>query len=235
MLLLMTLYHAPCLISQNEDDTMAGTRVALTVKDFNYYIGHAYVSLSRLNVNMLANPPRTIRLTAPRRTEMRHMMRQMRRERDAARPRPRGFPMPGEPPSGYVVDISRDNAPGESTRAIVNRSGVVGESSVVGGATGGGGGATGSGGGGAKAEPKVEPMDTTEEAKKPAEGEKSEDSAPPPRRWRDRYNTGVPALGQLMPGIGYEVSIIILQCSVDVATSGDCFELKIMKVSVYVQ
>ena len=96
-------------------DAMAATRVALTVKDFNYYIGHAYVSLSHLHVNMLAAPPRTIRLTATHRTEMRRMVTRVRRD-----PSPRS-----EAPSGYIVDISRDDdaREGRTTRAIVNRSG----------------------------------------------------------------------------------------------------------------
>jgi hypothetical protein len=88
--------------------------MALTVKDFNYYIGHAYVSLSRLNINMQSNPPRTLRLTAQRRTEMRRMMNQFR---GAAPPRL-------EPPSGFIVDISKDDengGEGGSTRAIVSR------------------------------------------------------------------------------------------------------------------
>lgn len=92
---------------------MHATRVALTVKDFNYYIGHAQVSLSRLNINMLSKPPRTLRLTAQRRTEVRRMIRG-------------GAPPRGEAPSGYIVDISKDNEAGgegggTSTRAIVNR------------------------------------------------------------------------------------------------------------------
>lgn len=96
---------------------MHATRVALTVKDFNYYIGHAYVSLSRLHISMPAKPPRTLRLTAQRRTEMRRMMHQFR---GAAPPR-------GEVPSGYIVDIAKDDEAGgeggerSSTRAIVNR------------------------------------------------------------------------------------------------------------------
>lgn len=93
---------------------MGATRVALTVKDFNYYIGHAYVSLSRLHISMPAKPPRTLRLAAQRRTEMRRMMHQFR---GAAPPR-------GEAPSGYIVDISNDDEAGDdgtSTRAIVNR------------------------------------------------------------------------------------------------------------------
>lgn len=97
--------------------------MALTVKDFNYYIGHAYVSLSRLNVSMISQPPRNISLTAPRRTEMRRMMQQMRQRHAASAAASDG-------PSGYIVDISRDDQPSDgsqlgperrSTRAVVNR------------------------------------------------------------------------------------------------------------------
>ncbi len=139
----MLLLHGACVLHalylvfhvslQQDTDAMTATRVALTVKDFNYYIGHAYVSLSRLHINMMAAPPRTIRLTAPRRTEMRRMMTQMRND-----PPPRS-----EVPSGYIVDISRDDDIGEasgerrSTRAIVNRATPLG----------GGGGAEGGGNG----------------------------------------------------------------------------------------
>lgn len=116
-----------------DSDAMAATREALTVKDFNYYIGHAYVSLSRLHINMMATPPRTVRLTAPRRTEMRRMMTQFRND-----PSPRS-----DIPSGYIVDISRDDEEGgggerRSTRAIVNRTA----------GRGGAEGREGSGGGG---------------------------------------------------------------------------------------
>ena len=98
---------------------MMATRVALTVKDFNYYIGHAYASLSRLHVNLTAPPPRVIRLTAPKRTETRRMMHQQHHQHQQRHvPAPT---RPGEPPSSYIVDISKNDQPGESTRAIVNR------------------------------------------------------------------------------------------------------------------
>ena len=106
--------------SFQDDEVRVATRVALTVKDFNYYIGHAYVSLSRLHINMSAVPPRIVRLTAPRRTEMRRMMNQFR-------PPPPGSRREG--PSGYIVDISRDEdnsgqvTERRSTRAVVNRGG----------------------------------------------------------------------------------------------------------------
>lgn len=214
---------------------MMATRVALTVKDFNYYIGHAYVSLSRLHINMLANPPRNIRLTAPRRTEMRRMMQQFRS--NAAPPRR------GEAPSGYIVDISRDDAPGDSTRAIVNR-----------GSGGGGGGEPGEGERGTKGEEgKPGGGEGVERGKKGGEGERgggergkkeeecgggasvdgekgkggATSAGVPPGTSGDsgsskrgpmsippgfaggpnhQYKSGIPSLGQLLPGIGYEAS-----------------------------
>ena len=78
-----------------EEPALAASRIAQTVKDFNYYIGHAYVSLSRLHINMGAAPPRVIRLTPPRRTEMRRLMQQIRT-------------LPPRQPQGYIVDITRD-------------------------------------------------------------------------------------------------------------------------------
>ncbi len=52
--------------------------MAQTVREFNYYMGHGGVSMSRLHVNMFATPPRVIQSTAPKATEMRGIMSQMR-------------------------------------------------------------------------------------------------------------------------------------------------------------
>lgn len=188
---------------------MLATRVALTVKDFNYYMGHAYVSLSRLHINMMATPPRTIRLTAPKRTEMRRMVQQMRSN---APPRRTGR---GEAPSGYIVDISRDDAPGESTRAIVNRGDPVvqggrseggrgavtreegGEGGASGSSNGGGGSGAGRREGGSGAGGGESATSTSASGTSGGGGGRGPNS---------RYKTGIPSLGQLLPGMGYEVS-----------------------------
>ena len=73
-------------------------RVAQTVKEFNYYIGHAMISISRLQMIMNTPPPRNIKLAPTRRTEMRRVMRDLRN-------------MPPRAPSGYIVDIQRDGGP----------------------------------------------------------------------------------------------------------------------------
>ena len=98
-----------------EEEALSASRLSQTLKDYNYYIGHAYVALARLNVNMLADPPRTLRLNAPRRTEMRHIMSQLRS-------------MPPQRPSGYIIDIKRDGeegqeGQGQTTRATISREG----------------------------------------------------------------------------------------------------------------
>lgn len=166
---------------------MHATRVALTVKDFNYYIGHAYASLSRLHINMTAAPPRNIRLTAPRRTEMRHMMHQFR-----GNPAPRG-----EAPSGYIVDISRDDE-GEdggerrSTRAIVNR----------GGGSGGGGGGGGGDGGAGNSEGASE--SGGQQGQQGGQRESTGESRT--NRPRPFGSGGFPGIGQLFPGLGFSVS-----------------------------
>ena len=103
---------------------MLAAQVALTVRDCVYYIGHGNVSLARLHINFLTPPPRVLRLAAPHKTEVRRVMMSMRR----------CFPSMHRmhEPSGYIVDISRDNEGGgdgaqgsgerRTTRAVVNRS-----------------------------------------------------------------------------------------------------------------
>ncbi len=115
-------YIYVCMHVQEAESVLAA-QVALTVRDSIYYIGHGNVSLSRLHLNFLTSPPRTLRLAAPHKTEVRRVMMSMRR----------CFPSMHQrvhEPSGYIVDISRDNQGEESgqsgerrtTRAVVNRS-----------------------------------------------------------------------------------------------------------------
>ena len=73
--------------------------MAITVKDFQYYIGHAYVALARLDVQLDRPAPRNLRLYAPRRTEMRRIFQQLRS-------------LPPQPPSGYIIDIQREGEGG---------------------------------------------------------------------------------------------------------------------------
>lgn len=73
-------------------------RLSLTIKDFNYYIGHAMISISRLQMTMNVPPPRSVKLAPTRRTEMRRVMRDLRN-------------MPPRAPSGYIVDIQREGGP----------------------------------------------------------------------------------------------------------------------------
>lgn len=100
-----------------DDQLVQAQRVAITVKDFNYYIGHAYVALGRLDVQLDRPAPRHLRLYAPRRTEMRRIFQQLRS-------------MPPQPPSGYIIDIQREGEGGGAgagagstgnTRAMISR------------------------------------------------------------------------------------------------------------------
>ena len=102
-------------------------------------MGHASVAFSRLSLNMAAARPRSVTVVPPRRTEMRHIMHQFHTMH------------PPQPPSSYLIDISRDrNDPEtgetvtESTSARVERGDGrplgVGRGGVGG---GGGGGALG--------------------------------------------------------------------------------------------
>ena len=121
-----------------DDNLVQAQRVAITVKDFNYYIGHAYVALGRLDVQLDRPAPRHLRLYAPRRTEMRRIFQQLRS-------------MPPQPPSGYIIDIQREGeggagggaggtgqGQGRSTRAMISR-GPAGLFGGLGGLGGGGG------------------------------------------------------------------------------------------------
>ena len=78
------------------DESLHAQRITLTVKDFNYYIGHAYAASSRLQIAMQMGPPRYVKLVAPRRTEMRRVLQQLR-----------DMP-PQRPEPGYIIDIQRD-------------------------------------------------------------------------------------------------------------------------------
>ena len=89
--------HILCFIVQIEEGLQA-ERLAQTVKEFNYYIGHALISLSRLEMTMNNPPPRPVKLAPTRRSEMRRVMRDLRN-------------MPPRAPSGYIVDIQRDGGP----------------------------------------------------------------------------------------------------------------------------
>ena len=104
-----------------EAESVLAAQVAITVRDVIYYIGHGYVSLSRLHINFLIPPPRMLHLAAPHKTEMRRVMLSMRRCFPTMMP-------PIEEPSGYIVDISQDGsgpggsqASGATTRAVVNK------------------------------------------------------------------------------------------------------------------
>ncbi|XP_064395426.1 uncharacterized protein LOC135342588 isoform X2 [Halichondria panicea] len=110
-------------------------QIAQTVREFNYYMGHAAVSLSRLHVNMFAPPPRVIVSTPPKTTEMRGIMSQMRSMHAAPRP-----------PSGYVIEITHNDESGQerTTRARLDTGGRPG--GLFGGLGGGGGGGMGLGG-----------------------------------------------------------------------------------------
>lgn len=80
------------------EEGLQAERLAQTVKEFNYYIGHAMISVSRLEMTMNFPPPRAVKLAPTRRTEMRRVMRDLRN-------------MPPRAPSGYIVDIQRDGGP----------------------------------------------------------------------------------------------------------------------------
>lgn len=80
------------------EEGLQAERLAQTVKEFNYYIGHAMISVSRLEITMNFPPPRAVKLAPTRRTEMRRVMRDLRN-------------MPPRAPSGYIVDIQRDGGP----------------------------------------------------------------------------------------------------------------------------
>jgi hypothetical protein len=80
------------------EEGLQAERLAQTVKEFNYYIGHALISLSRLEMTMNAPPPRPVKLAPTRRTEMRRVMRDLRN-------------MPPRAPSGYIIDIQREGGP----------------------------------------------------------------------------------------------------------------------------
>ena len=122
---LFTFFLSPFHPPKQDDELVQAQRVAITVKDFNYYIGHAYVALGRLDVQLDRPAPRHLRLYAPRRTEMRRIFQQLRS-------------MPPAPPSGYIIDIQREgeggsgsggggaagggaSGPGRTTRAMISR------------------------------------------------------------------------------------------------------------------
>ena len=76
----------PTTHTTQELEAWKEAQIAQTVREFNYYMGHAAVSLSRLHVNMFAPPPRVIVSTPPKTTEMRGIMSQMRSMHAAPRP-----------------------------------------------------------------------------------------------------------------------------------------------------
>lgn len=93
-----TTPHTCAHIPPQAEAGQTAERLSLTIKDFNYYIGHAMISVSRLQMTMNVPPPRNVKLAPTRRTEMRRVMRDLRN-------------MPPRAPSGYIVDIQREGGP----------------------------------------------------------------------------------------------------------------------------
>lgn len=79
-------------------------RVAITVRDVYYYLGHAQVAMSRLHVSMMTSVPRIVKTLPPRRTEMRRVIQSL-------------SSMAPTTPSGYIIDIEGSDSDGRRGRA----------------------------------------------------------------------------------------------------------------------